>query len=425
MILLINTILWWSSLRSSHLNAGVIQTSLFGSTLLMGFFMVFLLSTKARPIVRVFGGLEHLYWWHRLLAITTTAMILLHAEWAVDNDGSGWLANLFGSEADDAGELAQSGFLILVGLALLAKFFRYEHFRFLHRLMVVPYVIALYHSFALSWADLFAFDALSIWMIATSLVGVGSAAYMLFAYRFTAFPHKGTIVQADHLTDDVTELKVRMNRPYQMKAGQFAFLQVRGHNRSHEIHPFSISGQEDGCLLFTIKSLGDYTSTLNQQPTLAGIVRVSHPYGDLTFDAPRSDQVWIAGGIGITPFLGALRSNWTPSGTIHLVYSVQHEQDAVHLGFLQRYELDHDWFQFTLHVTSEQGFLTGDALTLTNDTAVYLCGPTPMVHALRRQIHALDPELPIHSEAFQFTGHLVDDAWRLVKSLWRQVQTKR
>ena len=53
--------------------------------------------------------------------------------------------------------------------------------------------------------------------------------------------------------------------------------------------------------MFSIKGLGDYTRRLPKQLFPGQMVTVEGPYGRFDFrgDCPR--QLWLAGGIGITP----------------------------------------------------------------------------------------------------------------------------
>jgi predicted ferric reductase len=335
----LNTVLWLNKLNSAHLNVGVIQTSVLGSTLLMGYFLIFLMATKSKINTTLFGGLDTLYFWHRMMAIATTGLILLHAEIAVHGSSNSILQSIVQFDAKEAGEIALNGFILLIGLALLAKFFKYEHFKLFHRLMLVPYIVSLYHGFSLSWLDLLSFDALSIWMVSTSFIGVGSALYMLLVYPYSAFSNKGVIQEVTLLQQDVIELTVSLQKPFHYKPGQFVFIQIKGHEKATETHPFSISGSDDHTILFTIKNLGDYTSTLIDKLELPSDIRFTKGYGSMTFNSSQK-QVWVGGGIGITPFLGRLRSHKKITTPTHLYYSVRSKAEAIHLDFLTHYV---DW----------------------------------------------------------------------------------
>ncbi len=58
-----------------------------------------------------------------------------------------------------------------------------------------------------------------------------------------------------------------------------------------------------------IKPLGDYTQQLHQQLQVGHSVRIEGPYG--RFDGQgvqERQQVWIAGGVGVTPFIALLEA---------------------------------------------------------------------------------------------------------------------
>lgn len=57
---------------------------------------------------------------------------------------------------------------------------------------------------------------------------------------------------------------------------------------------------------YIIKECGDYTNKLMENLKNGESVRIEGPYGQFTFDDKNSSQLWIAGGIGITPFIAAL-----------------------------------------------------------------------------------------------------------------------
>ena len=421
-ILGINTYLWVTRMQAAFLNFDTIQTSVLGATLLMGFFLVFLLSTRMKWVVKIFGGLEELYFWHRILAMGTTALIFLHGFLAIGNLSSYQTSIFLIGNAGSAGELARNGFLFFVGLALLAKFFKYEHFRLIHRLLVIPYAISLYHSFYSSWVNLFSLDALSIWMIGTSLIGLGSSLYMIFVYQKTAFRFKGEIVDKIQLTDSVVELKVKLQKKYKFKAGQFAFIKVLNDNIESHPHPFSISGNDDEYIYFTIKNLGDFTEALQTKLEIPSKIRITRPFGKLTLKKSKEKQIWIAGGIGITPFLGMLRNQQELQEDIHLYYSVNYDYEAIHLDSLQEMSNTRDRFKFTLFEASKEGYLTADHLDIDDNTTVYMCGPRPMVLSLTKQLKDKHPDIDIRYEAFSFTGTLVEDALKTYKRIIRKMR---
>ena len=103
--------------------------------------------------------------------------------------------------------------------------------------------------------------------------------------------------------------------------GQFAFLKVKIPGL-REPHPFTIaSSPDEQCLRFVIRDLGDWTHRLTTSLAINDRIVVEGPYGHLTPmpKHPVDHVVWIAGGVGITPFLGSSISLLSDDGpTPHL-----------------------------------------------------------------------------------------------------------
>nr|MDA3932385.1 hypothetical protein [Mycoplasmatota bacterium] len=144
-------------------------------------------------------------------------------------------------------------------------------------------------------------------------------------------------------------------------------------------------------------------------------INITKPYGSMTFQAKTNKQVWIGGGIGITPFLGYLRSENIINDPIHLIYTVKQKEEAVHLDTLNAIASSNENFRFTLFESSKQGFLTASHLNLDDDTTVYMCGPRPMVQSLNKQMIEEHPNTKVYFEAFSFTGTLIEDILRYLK----------
>ncbi|MBD3163202.1 MAG: oxidoreductase, partial [Candidatus Latescibacteria bacterium] len=99
--------------------------------------------------------------------------------------------------------------------------------------------------------------------------------------------------------------------PYEYRPGQFHFLTFhRDRGLPEEEHHWTISSSptEEGTVASTIKSLGDFTSTIGE--TRPGDRASVHaPFGrfSYTLHPGEDDLVFVAGGIGITPLMSMLR----------------------------------------------------------------------------------------------------------------------
>jgi predicted ferric reductase len=107
-------------------------------------------------------------------------------------------------------------------------------------------------------------------------------------------------------------------------------------------------------------------------------------------------MVWIAGRIGITPFLSMLQAEGAAAPTaqraIHMIWTVSAAADAVyHDEICALQQAAPHISSYQLHVSSARGRLDYDALgrllgqpALAQST-IFMCGSLPMMHALRRQ----------------------------------------
>lgn len=197
---------------------------------------------------------------------------------------------------------------------------------------------------------------------------------------------------------------------FSVEAGQFALLRFWAPYFRWQAHPFSFSREPGGGLRFSIKKLGDFTARLHAGLKPGTPVILDGPYGVFTAARMRRRKaLLVAGGIGITP-LRALAGQLTAEGEdCILVYANRRRSDIVfadELAALEKAGLK------VVHVLADEPGWTGekgvvDAAMLARlapDFAgrdAFLCGPPPMMAALRRGLKAAGmPEENIHYEAF-------------------------
>jgi len=195
--------------------------------------------------------------------------------------------------------------------------------------------------------------------------------------------------------------------------GQFMILHMRGNDRV-EAHPFTIaSSPNQATLAITVKAVGDFTSFLSRIKTPSTAL-IDMPYGTFSLlNHPAEAFVFIAGGIGITPFMSMLRfAREEGAGRpILLLWSNKHERDIVFKKELEDIEQalptlkvvhilsrEHDW-------PGEKGHIDAERLKkyLKNFTIprFFLCGPVPMMRSVKGTLRGLGvPRNRIHLERF-------------------------
>jgi glycine betaine catabolism B len=207
--------------------------------------------------------------------------------------------------------------------------------------------------------------------------------------------------------------------PFTWRAGQYLTLALaidgRRVNRSYTIA--SSPARRDWCEISVKAAAGGRGSRHLHDTWREGQrVRVTAPGGAFVFDPASSPRVvLIAGGIGITPMMAAIRSltdeGWR--GEIHLLYSVRTIADIVFRDELLRRSARFPTLHVRVFVTRASdaawdgptGPITRDAIAAcVADVArlpVLLCGPAPMMDAMRAQLASLGvPDAAIRQEAF-------------------------
>lgn len=199
------------------------------------------------------------------------------------------------------------------------------------------------------------------------------------------------------------------------RAGQVAWLSIGHSPFSIEEHPFSYASSDvhPERIAFAIRELGDFTSTIGSiQPGTK--VYVDGPYG--TFDLeehPEGNYVFIAGGIGIAPVMGMLRTlaDWKDERPAKLFYGSNSWDEIIF-----REELETLSQQLNLEVVhvlvrppegweGESGFINKGVLERHlscdyRDCVYFICGPLPMIVSVE---HALEELAVSRSHLFELS----------------------
>lgn len=369
------------------------------------------LATRPGFLEPLFGGLDRMYHFHRQIGMTALVLILVHYFITPDFRGLQITSGL-NAAAREAGNYGFWGLIVLIGLSLVKRipFTRlevpYHLWRQSHRLIGVFFIPIAFHQFFIKRP--FPGDAwLANYLTFFAMVGISSFAYTQFiafakrrAYRVTGITRlpAATIVEADPV-----------GRPIRARPGQFGFLRF-SKSGLREPHPFTIAGRkEDGSIRFAIKPLGDFTRRLRETACAGDLIQVEGGYGRFSHLRGGEKQVWLAGGIGITPFL-AMASSLQPNEKrrIHLVHCVGDRDEAVGDELLERKTREVPNFSFRLHDSMADGRIDSgklaDGLPFDIDGAdLWFCGPAPLRHSIVKGLKKAGNRLKrIEFERFEF-----------------------
>jgi predicted ferric reductase len=217
------------------------------------------------------------------------------------------------------------------------------------------------------------------------------------------------VQSAEQVAQDMVEISLTpLAGAVALRPGQFvlvAFFAGPTFRGCGEFHPFTVSWVgASHQFRIGVKALGDCTRHL--QSIEAGVkARVHGGFGDFLADRPTGPQLWIAGGIGITPFLGVLREE-AIQHPVTLFYFYRAESDAAFLQELRNLADGHGQLSLRALVTGnaapDLASLLPDAQGLAGQEC-YLCGPPPMIATLKKLFHerGLAPR-HVHFEDFGF-----------------------
>ena len=383
------------------------QVALFSQYLGLGALVLMawaqILSTRLPGLEVLFGGLDRIYVLHKWAGIAAMAAILLHDTIDAEIDGVGRETALT-EFAETLGELSLYGLLILVVLSV-ATFVPYHLWKWTHKLMGALFAAGAFH-FVFILKPFAMADPAGLYTGLFCLAG-------LLAYAWSLLPenarrsHAYVIESVDHSGGAVAISMAPKARGIRPEPGQFAVLRFTGAGKA-EPHPFSFSHIGDnGNLRVSIKALGDFTSSLGKVVKPGQDLRLQGPFG--RFRLPRKGaQVWIAGGIGITPFLAwgaALAQNADP---VHLFYCIRSRGEAPHLDEIEAIAAAHPAITLHLIISGEGARLDANMIAehvgadLANAT-VSFCGPVPLRRALQTGLrrHGISPRR-FHYEEFEF-----------------------
>ena len=191
--------------------------------------------------------------------------------------------------------------------------------------------------------------------------------------------------------------------------GQYVYLQ---RSLLSEEHPFSVLdySKKTGELSVAFKVFGRYTKHMLEME-VGDKMLIDGPYGTFTHEIqahPHKKAVFIAGGIGITPFVRNVLSR--PKETTMLFYASQNQQTAVfaevlkaHLqgNFIDAYSNDPNMHKKPKYITIDvlREHLKGDL----KSRHYYICGPGVMMKMVKESLLSMGvAERTIHTEDFEF-----------------------
>lgn len=213
--------------------------------------------------------------------------------------------------------------------------------------------------------------------------------------------------------------------PFMFEPGQFLTVTVRaGTARVARSYSIASSPCCHGWCDITVKHVpgGVVSGHLHERVDVGALLDVSGPYGRFTFSGDESSQVvFIAGGIGITPLMSAIRyltdQSW--AGEIYLLYGATRLDSVIFRDELDLLAKRHPNLHMTLVLSNEpaagwpgaRGHIDADTIARSvsqvASARIHVCGPPAMMDAVQAELAKLGvPAHAIHTELFLGTSEV-------------------
>ena len=375
-----------------------------------------------------FDGIDRAAIWHRRVAITGLGLLAPHVLLSSNPHGTAL-----------GGPLGVVGAIGLVGLALWAILPRwqsvvpavlrglviaardapgvrevrrllggYDRWRALHRTTGLFVGAAFLHG-VLDGTPFAAAPVLRWSYVAIGGVGLGFYVYReLLARHFTCL-HDYQVDAVREIERGLVEVSLTpIGRGIEFVPGQFAMVYIEAKDGWHR-HPFTIaSAPHEKVVRFTVKALGDYTSRLSEliEPGMPAVI--GGPHGRFSHWKGTDRQAWIAGGVGVAPFLSWLRALDDDPLPHRVDFFYSADGQAPFAPEIQSIADRHETLHAHLIDTRVAGRLTaGQVLATTGGEprglSVFMCGPDGMLRSFQAQfVDAGVSSRRIHREYFDW-----------------------
>lgn len=211
------------------------------------------------------------------------------------------------------------------------------------------------------------------------------------------------VLGVDRLSETSFGLRVKLAKPISFLPGQYVNLSVPGTDKHRSYSFSSAPGAQEATFLIRNLPGGVMSTYLGQNAQAGDALMATGPMGAFYLRPIERAQLWLAGGTGLAPFLSMLEQV-ADQGSDHpivLYYAVTRAADLVELDRVKALaETIGNVTVITILAAEDdaherKGFVT-DHLTAEDlsggDCDVYLCGPPPMVDAVRGHFGKLGVE---------------------------------
>lgn len=345
-------IFYWVVFGEINLNSIKIDTLLylFGRLSgLIGFLFLSLLifSGETARFFDRFFGMDKIIKFQRKFSLITAVFVLLHPIFFMASSRIfySYVIPNFAIFPLAVGITSFYLFIIVMTCSLMYKRISHQVWQYIHILIYILFFFGLYH--AINWGSSYIFLPVRIIFLVLVISIIIGIIYRTYYKIKQIYSGKFYVKEIIKETEDTFSVRVRSEKGFDFKAGQFYFLRLNK-NKLYARHPFSVSSAPwEKDMFFTVKLQGRFTKALLDLKKDEEII-IEGPFGIFTIDDADSDKgdfVFIAGGVGITPFMSIIEDNFKKPQPVNIIllYGSKTEKDIIFKNKLD--SINTDWFK--------------------------------------------------------------------------------
>jgi len=370
---------------------------------LLGFlFLSFLIfSGETARFFDRFFGINKIILFQRKFSLITAFFVIFHPVFFLFSDGKflNYFVPNFAMLSLALGIISFYIFIIVLVSSILYKKISYHVWQYIHILVYLLFFFSLYHAINIGSDSNFFVIKLIYYL---SLISIVVGIIYRTSYKIKEHSNIFSVKEIKKETEDAFTLVVNCDKPFLFKPGQFCFLRLNK-PKIYARHPFTISSSPNKKeLCFTMKIYGKFAKEILNLKKEERIF-IDGPFGIFTFedaiDSPEKNIVFIAGGVGITPFFNMINSNKKEKKKITLFYCSKKIK-----GIIFKKELDKikdNWLKKIYIVSqnecsgsvNEKGHINKELikkyLPEINNSIFFICGPEGMKKSIVDELNAI------------------------------------
>lgn len=361
----------------------------------------FILASRIKIFEKLFHGLDRLYRVHKLIGRLSLFFMILHPIFLGINTIPEWEIIITyviptGPIEVSLGIVAIYLFLILIALSV-ALIIPYHWWKRSHQFLGLTLLFAALHAI-FAGSDINSYYYLKFWVIFICTIGSISWLYMLLFYKRLGPRYMVKILMVKTM-GDITETTLEKPTNFISQPGQFLFIRFPRLQKNKELFPFSISNDpSQKTIRLSIKQSGDYTTKYIPKIKTGDPAIIMGPYGRFgeRYLKHDMDMIWIAGGIGITPFLSlAKHESIHPTGrNIDLIWVIKNRDEVFHDHELINETKRNPNFSYVHWFSDKKGRITASDIIRqiggkdeVKKRIVFLCGPPGLMYVIAKGLH--------------------------------------